>query len=147
MCGTHRHSLVSICLHFSVQFDGNNKQHVYNHSCLRGRMVILTLHILVSGYINMQDYQLQVRYGSLGWNQHIILLRILIVLLRLKTALRLKTVLHLKCCNAVFQLRVGLIFMHCVNSWILDMFTHCMWASPLTEVLCYNSNAIEYTTE
>ena len=68
MCGTHQYSLVSICLHFSVQFDGNDKQHgfCYNHSCLQGRVVILTLHVLVSGYINMQDYQLQVRYGSLG---------------------------------------------------------------------------------
>ena len=33
--------------------------------------------------------------------------------------------------------------MHCIDVWVLNRFTQCIWVPPLTEVLCYSSlNAI-----
>ena len=34
---------------------------------------------------------------------------------------------------------IGGAHTHCVNSWIVDTFAHCVSAPPLTKVLCYST--------
>ena len=43
----------------------------------------------------------------------------------------------------VFSLRVGLICTEKLHQYMYDKSTYRVWASPLTEVLCYSGNAVE----